>query len=835
MKATKDTTPFELIDEGLDNNPYFKREYPMVRDGSPLCWAFYVQMVPTMCEQEVINNFFQNLSHPGDPLFQHLNDLVLEPHEHKDLAAYLLKTYQLLDASMCSDIEEFANAFTNAVETIYGEQDDFAMPTDNPIWDATVSNVPSAPRSMAILGLFIDDFSPDNLEATLHNQIPSQRMYSNPSTSERVVEVEKQRMYAARVAALTEIFKLCDTIFNEEKHELDPQTLSIIVEDINNKHMNTPELPDWAITKPAREPKEPKPVMPTVPNVEPKPAVPPAPKAEPVVPPAPKVEPKPVVPPAPNVEPKPTVPPPAPKAEPVVPPAPKVEPKPVIPPAPKVEPKPAALPAPKVEPKPVIPPAPKVEPKPAVLPAPKVEPKPAALPAPKVEPKPVVPPAPKVEPKPVVPPAPKVEPKPVVPPAPKVEPKAVVPPGGVVVSEEPAPTAPAAPAPVVPATAAPAAGDDSDLGDIVIGEPEPEEIPSEEPAADEDSSSLDGDMDKGALPPGTPAASARRINVPQQVLMEIYNHAGSREQITDALRHVEQDIMDNTPNAQFLVRFVPGVTQEVIKDILVNRTASGRYINRSTGRTGDAIPHTNLTGGSTYTAGTRTRALGPVEVPPGFAQENSSVLWDEPVITTMGYPFINFGAPEIYTILKDKDEKRVKQAYKKLKKQLKKVGLSDPIKVLKDFKNSAGVPCAINRLTVDSSDLLETGNANILATVYPRAASTIRAAIGTIPLTRDFIVEMYKVLSPTKGARIYMDALGMSEDEYADTLNTEGRPPIYIFIPKEKLSFKKAPAGFIARLFTSSKKPTLVEAKIGTHSGGFVMPFKTAQMLFTEI
>lgn len=492
--------------------------------------------------------------------------------------------------------------------------------------------------------------------------------------------------------------------------------------------------------------------------------------------------------------------------------------------------KPVEPPAHQVEPKPVAPPSPKAEPKPIVPPVPKVEPKPVVTPSPKVDPNPVVPAAPKIEPKPALTSAPKVEPKPAVPPAPKAEAK---PADGVAVSEEPVPTAPTAPE----APAAPAASDD--LSGIVINETEPEEIPvSEKPARAElpvDSGDSDNDMDKGALPPGTPAAPARRINVPQQVLMEIYNHAGSREQITDALRQVEQDIMDNTPNAQFLVRFVPGVTQEIIKDILVNRTASGRYINRSTGRTGDAIPHTNLTGGSTYTAGTRTRALGPVEVPPGFAQENSSVLWDEPVITTMGYPFINFGAPEIYTILKDKDEKRVKQAYKKLKKQLKKVGLSDPIKVLKDFKNSVGVPCAINRLTIDSSDLLETGNANVIATVYPRATSTMQAAIGTIPLTRDFIVEMYKVLSPTKGARIYMDALGMSEDEYADTLNTEGRPPIYIFIPKEKLRFKKAPAGFIARLFTSSKKPTLVESKIGAHSGGFVMPFKTTQILFTEL
>ena len=492
--------------------------------------------------------------------------------------------------------------------------------------------------------------------------------------------------------------------------------------------------------------------------------------------------------------------------------------------------KPVEPPAHQVEPKPVAPPSPKAEPKPIVPPVPKVEPKPVVTPSPKVDPNPVVPTAPKIEPKPALTSAPKVEPKPAVPPAPKAEAK---PADGVAVSEEPVPTAPTAPE----APAAPAASDD--LSGIVINETEPEEIPvSEKPARAElpvDSGDSDNDMDKGALPPGTPAAPARRINVPQQVLMEIYNHAGSREQITDALRQVEQDIMDNTPNAQFLVRFVPGVTQEIIKDILVNRTASGRYVNRSASRTGDAIPHTNLTGGSTYTAATRTRVLGPVEVPPGFAQENSSVLWDDPVITTMGYPFINFGAPEIYTILKDKDEKRVKQAYNKLKKQLKKVGMSDPIKVLKDFKNSAGVPCAINRLTVDSSDLLETGNANILATVYPRATSTMQAAIGTIPLTRDFIVEMYKVLSPTKGARIYMDTLGMTEDEYADTLNTEGRPPIYIFIPKEKLRFKKAPAGFIARLFTSNKKPTLVEAKIGTHSGGFVMPFKTTQILFTEL
>ncbi len=341
-----------------------------------------------------------------------------------------------------------------------------------------------------------------------------------------------------------------------------------------------------------------------------------------------------------------------------------VEEKPVEAPAAPAAPAPA--PAPEPKPEPAAAPAAAPEPKPEPAAAPAAAP---AAPTPKPEPKPSTVPAPKPKPEPAAAPA-----APVAVPTAKPAPAPAAPAAAPAAKPAPAPAATPASAPAV----APAAGGGSDLSGIVIDEPASEEIPTEEPAADAGSGVSGGEMDEGALPPDTPAAPARRINVPQRVLMEIFNHASSRDQITDALRHVEQDIMDNTPNAQFLVRFVPGVTQEIIKDILVNRTANGRYINRSTGRTGDAIPHTNLTGGSTYTAATRTRALGPVEVPPGFAQENSSVLWDEPVITSMGYPFINFGAPEIYTILKDKDEKRVKQAYKKLKKQLKKVARRFP-------------------------------------------------------------------------------------------------------------------------------------------------------------
>lgn len=324
-------------------------------------------------------------------------------------------------------------------------------------------------------------------------------------------------------------------------------------------------------------------------------------------------------------------------------------------------------------------------------------------------------------------------------------------------------------------------------------------------------------------------------NIPQKVLNEIYAHAASKEQIVSAIHEVEQDIMGSTPNSEFLTRFVPGVTQTVIKDILTNRTASGQYITKTTGRGSNGIPHTNLTGGSTFTAGNRAKPLGSVEVPSGFNQDNSSVLWNDPVITSMGFPFINFGAPEIQIILKSKDEKQVKRSYAKLKKQMKRIGLSSPIKVLKDFKNARGVTCTINRISVDTDELSEKGNAQVNASVYPRVSTDLQTSIGTVPLTKDFITELYNVLSPITGAKIYMDTLGMDEDEYANMINHDGRPPLYIFVPKERMGFRKGASSFISRIFTFKSKPTLVEAKIGTHHGGFIMPFSTVQVLFTEV
>ena len=320
----------------------------------------------------------------------------------------------------------------------------------------------------------------------------------------------------------------------------------------------------------------------------------------------------------------------------------------------------------------------------------------------------------------------------------------------------------------------------------------------------------------------------------QRVLSELANLCVSREQMEEALNEIKDSIAADDMNAQYLVEYTPGITPSILVDILQNKTTNGTIRPTKQPSSGTAIPHTGLTGGSTFQTGSDT-PLGPIEIPRGFAQDNSSVIWSDPVITSMGFPFINFKSPEILAILKEKDPKKVKAAYKKVKKLMNKAGLSQPIKVLKDFKAAKGVQCALNRITIDAGEVLANNGGLLQASVHPRYSKDPSITIGDVALERDFVVELYRVLSPVKGAKAYIQQMGVTEDEYVNIIARDRRPPFYIFVPKDNMRFVKAPAGFIASLFTSNKKPTLVEAKMGSHFGGFIMPFRTSKLLFTEI
>ena len=56
------TTPFKLIIKDLDKSAQFDSNYPAdLGIDSPLCRALYLQMVPTMCDQATIDEFFISL------------------------------------------------------------------------------------------------------------------------------------------------------------------------------------------------------------------------------------------------------------------------------------------------------------------------------------------------------------------------------------------------------------------------------------------------------------------------------------------------------------------------------------------------------------------------------------------------------------------------------------------------------------------------------------------------------------------------------------------------------------------------------------------------------
>lgn len=354
---------------------------------------------------------------------------------------------------------------------------------------------------------------------------------------------------------------------------------------------------------------------------------------------------------------------------------------------------------------------------------------------------------------------------------------------------------------------------------------EPEEVKANEPVGSNVSQQDDFNVFKEKAKANRPA---------QRVLTDLVNLCVSREQMEEALNEVKDIIASDDMNAQYLLEYTPGITPSILVDILQNRTTAGRIRQAKQASSGASIPHTNLTGGSTFQTGVDT-PLGPIEIPRGFAQDNSAIIWSDPVITSMGFPFINFKSPEILAILKEKDPKKVKEAYKKVKKLMNKAGLSKPIKVLKDFKAAKGVQCALNRITIDAGEVLANNGGEIMASVHPRYAKDPSITIGDVALERDFVIELYRVLSPVKGAKAYIQQMGVTEEEYVNIIARDKRPPFYIFVPKDNMRFVKAPAGFIASLFTSNNKPTLVEAKMGSHFGGFIMPFRTTKLLFTEI
>lgn len=250
-------------------------------------------------------------------------------------------------------------------------------------------------------------------------------------------------------------------------------------------------------------------------------------------------------------------------------------------------------------------------------------------------------------------------------------------------------------------------------------------------------------------------------------------------------------------------------------------------------------------------------------MPPGFKVGFDKSIWDKPVITEFGYPFVNYSNEAIYNLLHAKDEKAQKREYKNLKKMLKEAKLgskhihgaiwdaiyTSPLKLLKEFAADKGLKCKPNMLKVDGNTLFSLNQGESILVTPIKYYSAKAEYEKPIKVTSSFLTNFYTVLDySNKKADIesYLKyANGMTQAEFNEEIDrNNGIPPFYILYvePSNANVFKKSEiattSGFgslLHTLFRTRDTNVMVKTRFKGYSGGFVIPKSDAERLFSTI
>ena len=283
------------------------------------------------------------------------------------------------------------------------------------------------------------------------------------------------------------------------------------------------------------------------------------------------------------------------------------------------------------------------------------------------------------------------------------------------------------------------------------------------------------------------------------------------DQLMQALEVVTSGRYYGTP---YLTTYQPGITERAIIQLL------DRYTDKAS--------HKHLTGDD---ADPRERKR--VMIPPAFKTDQSQAIWTTAVVSDLGFPFINFTSPPIQELVRGTDPKSIRAAYRQVKGLFKRLRMKKPLDTLKEFAHSKYRICALNSLVVDADSIFhaEPGQTLAVSVVDPYKPSL--QAKGSFNLPVDFATAFYGVLSPVKATRQYCALCGMSPEEYMDYLAENGKPPLYVLTPK-RATFKRGPRGsLIHELFSPKNAPILVRSRVGRHDGGFLIPERIADLLFS--
>lgn len=380
-------------------------------------------------------------------------------------------------------------------------------------------------------------------------------------------------------------------------------------------------------------------------------------------------------------------------------------------------------------------------------------------------------------------------------------------------------------------------------------EPKPETEPESEPALANTTV-----IDNNHIDPVTtqPAPVDNRTKY-KKVYDLVDTYAMSTEQAEMAKRFVDI-VLDEPDNPKFTRAYnaltgKPGSEQnKCIFGLLTQADPKLGYRNPTSNPTDSTIPFAKGVVNQSHAGSTVQSAL---VMPDGFAQKKNPVIWNTPVITDFGFPFLNFSSEAMLNIIKSKeDDENIKNASLKtmFKDAAKKLGgiwkaiYASPLTLLRQIASEIGTKCTPNYIKIDSPDLLDSESGDTV-NVFPIKYYSIEPEYEpAVMVPRDFLTSFYEVMDyTTTSKKTYLKyAFGMSADDFADEIDeNNGIPPFYILIPKAG-KFSKCEInpgslfGSLLNLILGRKKCTMIKTMFMGKRGCLAMEADVANKLYAD-
>lgn len=275
--------------------------------------------------------------------------------------------------------------------------------------------------------------------------------------------------------------------------------------------------------------------------------------------------------------------------------------------------------------------------------------------------------------------------------------------------------------------------------------------------------------------------------------------------------------------------------------------------NRQLGyRSDESKPDDRLKFGGRATQSRNTSSVGSTLVmPEGFGAKKTTAMWNQPVITEFGFPFINFSSIALINVLKAKDDESaqnslLKQMFKDAKDKyggVWKAIYASPMSLIRQIAHDKGDLCTPCYLKVNGNDLIESEGGDEVE-VTPIMYYSVDAEFDDpVSVPRDFIANFYDVIDYTSSSkRTYLKySGGMTAADFAEETDANGGiPPFYILVPKKALYSRcdvrpGSLFGSLLNIILGRKPCTMVKTILDGKKGCIVMDEAIADAIFADI